>query len=333
MSLPTQEDAEKKFWRMPEMVERLLPFLDAVSTLSLVKALPLALELIQRKFLWRKLVRRVCPFDTDEVVSEAEFEEVVVKERSKVMPLVEIVKMMEDPNPRLLDLLHVICQRFPPVARDDVPEEARSRWSNGEIRVNEIPGPEFIELSCTCRHTRHAVCPFGFLLLEGVERAMGTTQQMVQWVVTDDLDGPLLAALNSRLLRQQDLGLDTKVDVSMLRCTSQESAEAISTLMKHCQSVNVRTTLFIESDIGIEGWTSLAGALSWKGVDHIDSYTVMANARKEDLKAIWECMTYNWVVWQDDERWQLFEDWNLFEEYLDGVESGTHQAEEHVNEN
>ena len=46
MSLPTQEEAEKKFWRMPEMVERLLPFLDAVSTLSLVKALPLALQII-----------------------------------------------------------------------------------------------------------------------------------------------------------------------------------------------------------------------------------------------------------------------------------------------
>ena len=59
----------------------------------------------------------------------------------------------------------------------------------------------------------------------------------------------------------------------------------------------------------------------------------MANARKEDLKAIWECMTYNWEVWLDDERSELFEDWNLFEEYLDGVESGTHQAEEDVNEN
>ena len=83
------------------------------------------------------------------------------------MPLVEILKMMEDPNPRLLDLLHVICQRFPPVTREDVPEEAQRRWSDGEIRVNAIPGPEFIEVSCNCGHTSHAVCPYGFLLLDG----------------------------------------------------------------------------------------------------------------------------------------------------------------------
>ena len=146
---------------------------------------------------------------------------------------------------------------------------------------------------------------------------MVTTEQKVQRVVIDFLEEDELVNLNSHLLRHQDMGEDTKVDVSKLICNSKESAEAISTMMQHCQSVNVQTTLFIESDIGIEGWTSLAGALSWKGVDHIDSYIVMANARKEDLKAIWECMTYNWAVWLDDERWQLFEGWNLFVEYLD----------------
>ena len=93
MALTKQEDAKTKFWRTPELVERLMPFLDAQSTLALVKALPLALEVIQRKFMWIKLVRRVCPFDTDDGV--AEFEETLADDRRKVMPLVEILKMIE----------------------------------------------------------------------------------------------------------------------------------------------------------------------------------------------------------------------------------------------
>ena len=181
MSSTQQEDAERKFWRLPELVEMLLPFLDGPSTLALVKALPLALEIIQRKSMWIKLVKRVCPFDSDDVVEWGEeFEKLVANDKKKVMPLVEILKMTENPKPLLLDLLHTICERFPPVDREDVPEEARG------YHVNTIPGPESFELSCSCRGRRrrrqatHAVCPYGFLLLEEVERIMGTTEQKIQ---------------------------------------------------------------------------------------------------------------------------------------------------------
>ena len=57
------QEAEKKFWRTPELVDRLITtFLDSKSTLALVKALPLALEVIEGKSSWIKLVRRVCPY-------------------------------------------------------------------------------------------------------------------------------------------------------------------------------------------------------------------------------------------------------------------------------
>ena len=84
MAMPTQEDAERQFWRTPELVENLMHFLDGQSTLALVKALPLALEVIQRRSMWTKLVRRVCPYDTDDGESD---EEVVANYRSKVMNL------------------------------------------------------------------------------------------------------------------------------------------------------------------------------------------------------------------------------------------------------
>ena len=70
MSLPGQEGAERKFWRTADLVESLLLFLDARSTLTLVKVLPLALDIIQMKSMWNKLVKRVCPYDTRDVVSE-----------------------------------------------------------------------------------------------------------------------------------------------------------------------------------------------------------------------------------------------------------------------
>ena len=125
MFLPTLEGAEEKFWRLPELVEMLMPFLDVPSTLSLVKACPVALEIIQRKSMWIKLVRRVCPDMGYDVIDEVGYEEDLVNDRREVMNLVQFLMLMENPVPRLLDLLHVICERFPPVDRDDVPLEAR----------------------------------------------------------------------------------------------------------------------------------------------------------------------------------------------------------------
>ena len=160
----------------------------------------------------------------------------------------------------------------------------------------------------------------------------------VERVVIDFLEEAELADLNSRLLRQQGLGVETKVDVSKLVCNSKESAEAIATIMQHCQSVDVQNALFIDVDIGIEGWAALGKALSWKDVDWIDSYKVcMASARREDLKAIWEGANNGWEVWLDKKRSQVFQEWDQFEKCLDGVESGVpinvFGSEEDVNEN
>ena len=323
-------EAEKKFWRTPELVDRLMTFLGGQSTLALVKALPLALDIIGGKSSWIKLVRRVCPYDTPDTpcVSVAEWEEIVAEERKDVVTLVEILKMMEleDSNSLLLDLLHVICKNFPLVDRDDVPVEARAS------RVNDIPGPELIQVSCSCEQASHALSPGGFLYLEEAERAMGTTVQKVERVVVDDLGEPWLADLQSRLLRQQDLGVDTDVDVSRLFCNSSESAEAISTLMQLCQRVDVQDAIFtIKVDIGTEGWAALGKALSWKSVGWIESDKVhMASARKEDLKAIWEGVTSGWEVFLDDDRSELFEDWDEFERFLKAEEDVKEKDEDNA---
>ena len=97
------------------------------------------------------------------------------------MNLVGILKLMDNPNPRLLDLLHAIMEGFPPIDRDDVPEEVR------EEPVNDIPGPEFIRLSCPCDQTFHDISLYGLIFLEQAEMEMGTVLQKVQWVVADIL--------------------------------------------------------------------------------------------------------------------------------------------------
>ena len=328
MALPRQEDAEMKFWRTPELVERLMPFLDGQSTLALVKALPLALEVILRKSMWIKLVSQVCPYDTDDLLDEAEYEDAVANDRRQVMPLVEILKMVEDPNPLLLALLHVICERFP----------------SGDQYVEGLGGPELIQVSCTCsrQHTSHTVSPYGFLLLEAVEGVLGSTEQKVERVVVHNLEELELTALQSRLFRQQDqvdpwgtpVGLDTNVEVSRLFCNSKDMAEAISTLLQYCHNVDVQDALFIPVDIGTEGWAALGKALYQNVVNAVVSKKAdMASARREDLWAIWECATNGWDVWLDDNVREFFDDeWYLFEEFLDGEDDVNENEEEDVDE-
>ena len=47
MALSTQEDAGTKFWRMPELVEKLLEYLDEISILSIVGVKLLTVEVLQ----------------------------------------------------------------------------------------------------------------------------------------------------------------------------------------------------------------------------------------------------------------------------------------------
>ena len=58
-------DAETKFWRMPELVEMLLPLLDPMSVLNLGKLHHPTLELIQRSIVWNKLLRNTIPDNKD----------------------------------------------------------------------------------------------------------------------------------------------------------------------------------------------------------------------------------------------------------------------------
>ena len=95
-----------------------------------------------------------------------------------------ILKLLKHPKVLLLDLLDAICDRFP-------------ADSNGL----QIP-----EMSVSCpRHpgASHNISWSGFLLLEEVEGAFGTTEQILGSIYGETLRGTSLAALSSRISRQQ----------------------------------------------------------------------------------------------------------------------------------
>ena len=100
--------------------------------------------------------------------------------------LTAILKKMENPKVPLVELLHVICERFPPVL----------------FRPEENGQPMTFHLSCPCKKS-HSVTHLGFLLLEKVEGTLQSAEQELETVFLGHLDQPWLSPLQSRVSRQQ----------------------------------------------------------------------------------------------------------------------------------
>ena len=319
--------AEIKFWNNPYLMEIMIPFLDSQSIVSLAKAHPLVLQVLQGKSVWNKLVRRACPFSFGSVMESetlADTEERLAGVMAKMNPLVQILKMMDDPADRLLDLLDVICERFPPV--DTGEREARNAQLEGTgfSMINQIPGPQFFQIHCS-RHGphKHKVSPFGFLILEEIEKELGTTEQMLDWAVVDIMSDPWLSALSSRLVRQNDFWEGVRVDMLNVECYSTRCAEALSTVMEHCEIFEIQNKLCIEEDIGAEGWAALRRGLACHEVGNlVCDKEHMASGQRSDLRAIWESLSDGWQ-WERGPRFSKQTEghnWQLLDQYLDMAE-------------
>ena len=70
--LMKMEQSVEKFWNLPELVERLVSFLNPRSTLCLLQSNVLDKETLQESFsskAWTQLIRR-CPRSEDELLEE-----------------------------------------------------------------------------------------------------------------------------------------------------------------------------------------------------------------------------------------------------------------------
>ena len=237
-----------------------------------------------------------------------------VQNRIQVLDIAHLLRSMEDPLSHLRDLLDQICKRFPVLPH--APSEERS----------------FVRVTCTqpaCQGSR-SVGVTGFLLLEAAESALGSTEQRLELVVVDYLGDDLLAAVASRLTRQQISKLDiseTRVEVrENLSCKNQENVKAISFLMQNCHSVDIDGSLFIPNDIGGDGWAALGEALSCNELQVVPRVktldkSCMASAERKDLRSIWECLSLSWKIYQaKDDRFEKHggeEAWKKLEQFLD----------------
>ena len=89
--------AAEDVWAMPELVEKILPFLDPESILSLARSEVMDRNILQGTHVWNMLIRRSYPFDRPGVLNA----------------LVQILKLMKDCTTARLDLLDLICMRAP----------------------------------------------------------------------------------------------------------------------------------------------------------------------------------------------------------------------------
>ena len=96
---------------MPELVEKLLPFLDLESTLHLAQTHELTQDILQGSFAWNKLIRRSRLQDGGSLGEDAGLLEEKI---DAVKLLVAILKLMKDPKANMLDLLDTVCKRCPP---------------------------------------------------------------------------------------------------------------------------------------------------------------------------------------------------------------------------
>ena len=198
----------------------------------------------------------------------------------QVADLVEILKSKEEPWDLFRDLLKEICKGFPAMdsSQDGV----------------------FVRVSCPWDESNAvSVSVDGFILLEAAEAAMESTEQNLELFVVDLLNTHLLAALGSRLARQQGKGVETRVVVhERILCLNDECANALSSVMQHCSELDLRGHLEVDRDIRKGGWTALREALSWRlhDIPHLDTgcKSFVASARREDLRAIWECISLSW---------------------------------------
>ena len=252
--------AELKFWNTPELTETLLSLLDPVSVLGLVQSKVLEKQILQKSLsltAWNRLIRRSSSNGGGpHCVGLLEKED--VKSAVKILRLVNL----EDPSTYLLPLLDVICQF--------------------------LPGKS-VEMVCPRHENPHSISSYAFLLLEEVESSFGTLEQSLKSISAAYLYGPLLSAVVSRMSRQQGKVVSVRVHTIFIK--NKSDAHAFTTLLQ-AQTVSARI-LQVTGPIGEDGWHVLANALQTEPNVVVEvcvsaSRQGFAEARKEDIKAIWD---------------------------------------------
>ena len=286
----------QRFWKSPDLMAQLLPFLGTPSILALSKVEPVVVNILQRSFIWRQVLRRS---NDKEEWEELKFE---------VKNLVEILQMVEDPLPLIPELLDMICEWYPQ-------EKTEETYWPDQVKVL---------VSCDLHPGDHLVSRGGFQLLELVEGAMGTTLQKAIQVEDDggSIDeGEFAMALVSRIKRQKQPLRRFCSEVELVDRTG-----IYATLLQNSTEGKI-SEIIIDDGFGEPEFSWLADGIQRnKGV--IEKLGIMEYAlfksKKADLKAIWEGMAENgswdfdWNGWVIEKEWREDVDigWEKMEKFF-----------------
>ena len=269
MAFAQSKAVQGKVWKIPELAERIVLFLDPLSLLRLVQAGVLSKQVLKKSIstpVWKNLIRRGS-YGEDGLQN-----------------LVEVLKLIKEPGALLLPLLEAICEKFPSVERDEV------------------------LVRCPHHAEPHSVSSRGFLLLEDVEAAFGTTVQLIESLSAGSLGEPILSAAGSRVSRQQKRMTSISV-LDKICLENNRSALSLDTLLQALQ-VKIRQyiVVFVEGSIGEEGWKVLSRAMQLPSFQMADGRNVvqsvhaskpgLAEGRREDIKAIWDAVDWRFVVYK-----------------------------------
>ena len=265
--------ASVKFWETPELIEKLLPNLDLKSTVHLAQAHLMTQDILQGRCIWNKLVKRSF-FERGNLFGLPCQPKMI----DVVKDLVTILKLMTEPDVLLLDLLDVICERF-------TPEDVHLLRLNTHVSIRCPRHPEDL----------HFIPLAGFLLLEEVEAAFGTTEQVLESVAGHLLTGlPSLSAVSSRISRQAT-GLlpSAAISLSTIEIQSRREAESFKTLMQAKPQLSRHLELDVSGAIGRKGWRALTKAIQFQpnlAMRVVVPKSVLAGGRSEDLRDFWDAM-------------------------------------------
>ena len=271
-----QEEAIEKFLATPELVEMLLPFLKAKDILHLAQSGLLNINILQNPVVWNRFIRRSAPSnDLDDNVDDE-----VDRKKAAMVPFVHILWMMKDHRSSLLDLLNLICERF---------------------SSEKCSDPRYVKLKCSSNQTKR-VSPLGFVLLETVEGAFGSTFQRVKKIFHVDGDWPIgseigesedwLSSLSERVSRQRK-----RVRVMEIAevVVSDENVDELVNLVEHSREVTILVLKVLDR---LKDWSKLKRILGNHVVmryfePHRDD---MFTVKREDLRAIWDATSDEWFV-------------------------------------
>ena len=248
-------DAAEKFWTIPELVERLVSLLDPLSTLRLIESKVMEKEILQKSLsfaAWSSLIRGT---------SNGEQEEEDVRVLVKILQFME----PEELSTFLMPLLDLICESRP-----------------GDCNSH-------VMLICPSHQRPHWISTYAFLLLEEVEGAFGTTEQIVEQVVCGWGCADLLLAVSSRMSRQREIVRNIQVEWGSFHIKDKSRVEAFLTLLK-ARGVYIEA-LYVGGEIGEGGWLALNGALQGKEyvlAEVCISRQDLTDVRDISIKGIWD---------------------------------------------